>query len=265
MRHYIYRTQHVNGKYYIGRHSTHDIDDGYIGSGRWPRSIKNKNNVTRIILEWADSLEQLIELEGRYLQEHYGQPGCMNMTPNPVGWDSEHNPMKRKEVVEQFSGDNHWTRKDPNASEKLRNAALRLVEEGTHPLIGDRNPNKDGRNAKLAMKRGTHINLGENNPSKQWSRDGTHPWFAKDGVSIGGETNKRRIAEGTHNFLGDELNKKRIEAGTHNFLGSSANERMLAEGKHPSQIKITCEHCGAVSSKGMHARWHGDKCRNKQK
>jgi hypothetical protein len=39
MRHIIYKiTNMVNGKYYVGRHSTTDINDGYMGSGIW---IKN--------------------------------------------------------------------------------------------------------------------------------------------------------------------------------------------------------------------------------
>jgi hypothetical protein len=266
MEHFIYKITHKNGKYYVGRHSTDNIDDGYIGSGRWPRSLKNRSNVTREILEWADCFEDLVELERRYLTEHFGKPGCMNMTPDPVGWSSEHNPMKRADIVERLSGDNHWTRKNSDAHEILSDIQKKLVESGTHVFLGDKNPNKDGRNAKLAMERGTHINLTEDNPAKQWSRNGTHPWFAKaDGTSIGSITNKKRVENGTHNFLGSEGNQKRIKNGTHNLLGSSANERMLAEGKHPSQIKIVCEHCGATSSKGMHSRWHGENCRKKQK
>ena len=53
MKHFIYKTTHKNGKYYIGRHSTNNIDDGYIGSGKWPRSIKDKSTLTREILEYT--------------------------------------------------------------------------------------------------------------------------------------------------------------------------------------------------------------------
>ena len=31
---FIYKTTHINGKYYIGRHSTDDINDGYLGKNK---------------------------------------------------------------------------------------------------------------------------------------------------------------------------------------------------------------------------------------
>jgi hypothetical protein len=265
MKHFIYKTTHKNGKYYVGRHSTTNIDDGYIGSGLWPRSLKNKDDVTREILEYASDTSELLDLERQYLLENVGKPNCMNIAIDPVGWTSNNHPMMNPDFVAAISGDNHWTRKDPDKAVKVIGKSQRtLVENGTHIFLGDRNPNKDGRNAKLAMERGTHVNLTEDNPSKQRSRNGTHQWFAKeDGTSTGGITNAKRVEEGTHNWLGPVENNRRIDAGTHNLLGDSSNKAMLAAGTHPSQVKKSCPHCGVTVSSGMYGRWHGDNCRHK--
>jgi hypothetical protein len=261
MKHFIYKTTHENGKYYIGRHSTDNIDDGYVGSGKWPLSIKDRSTLTREILEYAESVEQLKDLEGKYLAEHYGKPQCMNATKDPVGFDSENNPMKDPKIVEKYKGDNHWTHKDPTATKKLRESQLKLVNAGTHPFVGSNNPNKDGRNAKVAMERGTHINL-TNNPSTRRAKEGKHHWQNGNSPNAGGKLNKKLVEAGTHNFLGPEHNKRMIAEGKNPWVGSASNLKRLAEGTHPSQQKKTCEHCGKTSSVGMYARWHGDNCKN---
>jgi hypothetical protein len=263
MKHFIYKTTHTNGKYYIGRHSTDNVDDGYIGSGRWPRSIKDKSSITREIIEYADSEESLILLEQQYLIEHYCKPNCMNMSNTSTGAPTgDANPMKRAEVVDKFKGDNHWSHKRPDEFHKVFSEIQNsLVDSGDHIFQTD-NPNKDGRNAKAAIASGKHINL-TNNPSIRRSKEGIHQWQNGNAPNAGGKLNKKLIEEGRHNFLGPKLNNKRIAEGTHNFLGGDSNQRRLAAGTHPSQMKKTCEHCGNTSSVSMYARWHGDKCKHK--
>jgi hypothetical protein len=262
MKHFIYKTTHPNGKYYIGRHSTENLNDGYIGSGSWPSSIKNKTTLTREILQYAESFEHLVELEDQYLLEYYGKPNCMNMSNKSTGWAvGLANPMNREEVKSKFKGDNHWLRKNPDRIEEFKERQMESVRQGTHPFLGDKNPNKDGRNAKLAYERGTHNSL-TNNPSTIRSKNGTHHWLNGHSPNYEGKLNKKLVAEGTHNFLGSALNQKRIDEGTHNFIGANSNLKRLAEGRHPSQQKLTCS-CGKTVSVGMFKRWHGDKCKLK--
>lgn len=261
MKHFIYKTTHTNGKYYIGRHSTDNLNDGYIGSGRWVSQIKKKEMLTREILEFVDSFDELVELETVYLKEHYGNSKCMNMSNASTGWATgTANPMNNPKTSAKLSGDNHWTRNDPLYHDKISAPQKRMVNDGTHNLLGDKNPNKDGRNAKLAYERGTHNSI-TNNPSTVNAEKGTHHWQHGKSPNADGKLNKKLIAEGTHNFLGPDMNKKRVEAGTHNFLGSEANLARLAAGTHPSQKKKTCEHCGKTASVGMYKRWHGSNCK----
>ena len=187
----------------------------------------------------------------------------MNLTPDPIGFGSESNPMKNPEVAAKISGDNHWSKKDPEKyREKFAGEAHWMYKnpEALKDFI-ENNPNLDGRNAKLAYERGTHNSL-TNNPSTIRSKNGTHHWLNGHSPNYEGKLNKKLVAEGTHNFLGSTLNQKRIDEGTHNFIGANSNLKRLAEGRHPSQQKLTCS-CGKTVSVGMFKRWHGDKCKLK--
>ena len=267
MKHFIYKTTHTNGKYYIGRHSTENLDDGYIGSGKWVSQIKNKETLTREILEFVDDFETLKQREGEYLTEHYGKPNCMNQNIDPVGFSSgKNNPMLNPEVAAKIAGDKHWSRQNP---EKFRekfagdNHWMNTNPEAKQVFI-ENHPNKDGRNAKLAYERGTHNSI-TNNPSTVNAEKGTHHWQNGKSPNYQGKLNKKLIAEGRHNFQGPALNNTRVKAGTHNFLGADANLKRLAEGRHPSQQKVTCQHCGKTVSVGMHKRWHGNNCKKANK
>lgn len=71
--HYIYKTTNlINGKYYIGMHSTNDLNDGYIGSGKrlW-YSIKKygKENFNFEILEFLPNRKKLKKREEEIINE----------------------------------------------------------------------------------------------------------------------------------------------------------------------------------------------------
>ena len=70
---YIYKTENlVNGKIYIGKHSTDKLEDGYLGSGLiLKHAIKKygKKNFKKIILEYCDTDEKLNDREIYWIKE----------------------------------------------------------------------------------------------------------------------------------------------------------------------------------------------------
>ena len=82
--HYIYKTTcNVTGRWYIGMHSTCNLEDGYMGSGkRLRRSIRKygKENHTKEILEYFDTREELVEAEKKAITEDMiTDSNCMNL------------------------------------------------------------------------------------------------------------------------------------------------------------------------------------------
>ena len=82
--HFIYKTTNlVNEKYYIGMHSTNDLEDGYIGSGQrlW-HSIRKygRENFQMEILEFFPDRSSLKEREKELVNESLlHDPMCMNL------------------------------------------------------------------------------------------------------------------------------------------------------------------------------------------
>lgn len=91
--HYIYKTTCIiTERYYIGMHSTDDIDDGYIGSGtRLWHSIKKygKENHKCEILEFLPDRKSLRNKEIEIINEELiRDPQCMNIMKGGDGnWD----------------------------------------------------------------------------------------------------------------------------------------------------------------------------------
>jgi hypothetical protein len=100
----------------------------------------------------------------------------------------------------------------------------------------------------------------KDNPSK---RPG-----AKERMSI---ATKKVMERGTHPFLDSEKqrelsNRPRKDGRTKSEVSKKTASRMVEDGTHSflkmNSEKLTCEHCGKVSSYPNYKRWHGTKCKN---
>lgn len=101
-------------------------------------------------------------------------------------------------------------------------SAKKRIANGTHPFIGERNP------VYKMLANGTHPFVGGEH-ARQRVKNGANPFQGGEHVK---KANKRRIKDGTHNFLGGDLQRKRVEEGTHHLLGGEVHRRLVAEGRH---------------------------------
>lgn len=88
--HFIYKTTNLlSGRYYIGMHSTNNLDDGYLGSGNRLRLAVRKHgkeNFSREILEFCESREELRIRESEIVTlNEISKVECMNLAVGGEG------------------------------------------------------------------------------------------------------------------------------------------------------------------------------------
>ena len=113
--HYIYKTTcNVTGKWYVGMHSTTNLEDGYLGSGtilRYSIRKHGKDNHTKEILEYCESRELLILKEIEVVNEKLVSDSmCMNLTNGGLGFGSKEHMMRcskagNKAFMERYNSD----------------------------------------------------------------------------------------------------------------------------------------------------------------
>jgi hypothetical protein len=101
--HYIYKTTcNVTGRWYIGMHSTNNLEDGYMGSGlRLRRSIRKYGleNHTKEILEFFEARQLLIEAEKkRITPEMLTDKNCMNLMGGGKGGFISEEQQKHRSI-----------------------------------------------------------------------------------------------------------------------------------------------------------------------
>jgi len=106
--HYIYKTTNLlSGKYYIGMHSTDDLDDGYMGSGNRLRlAIRKhgKENFKREIIEFVESRVELKLREAEIITlDEIAKEDCMNLKVGGEGGWSKTANNKFKWLLENDS------------------------------------------------------------------------------------------------------------------------------------------------------------------
>ena len=124
----------IDNKFYIGMHSTDNLDDGYLGSGKklWYSIRKNGlENHEKKILEFLPNRILLAEREKEIVNEQFLEnPMCMNLQLGGGGGfhSEEHFKKFQAAGVEAANQKLNELRKDPNWAEsysKSMSAALK--------------------------------------------------------------------------------------------------------------------------------------------
>lgn len=106
--HFVYKTINlINGKWYIGKHSTYNLDDGYLGSSQHLKSAIKKygrENFIREILAFCDSEQEAYEKEAELVTiEVVHNPMTYNKMPGGKGGQKRFTDDELKERNRELS------------------------------------------------------------------------------------------------------------------------------------------------------------------
>lgn len=131
---YVYLiTNNINGKIYVGKHSTDNLNDCYMGSGKILKLAYNKygvENFTKKILAFADTEEKLNWFERFYIKKYHCRDKSIgyNLTDGGDGvlgfsaWNKGV-PMSektKKKMSESKKGFSVWTGKQHSEETKQK-------------------------------------------------------------------------------------------------------------------------------------------------
>ena len=132
--HFLYKTTCIiNNHYYIGRHSTDDLEDGYIGSGkRLKAAIKKygRDNFVSEIISFFDKYEDVVAAETTYITEdHVKSCDCYNITAGGHGGYLSEEIYKNRIIVITEDGKRRIS--EANTGRPRPDVVIRLANDTT--------------------------------------------------------------------------------------------------------------------------------------
>ena len=207
MRYIIYKvTNNINEKYYIGRHSTKNINDNYMGSGIGIKNAIKKygiENFTKEILAEAQNSEELWELERNYVnQEVVSDENSYNMS------------IGGKHYLQGLSRD------------QLKKHQSRAGKRGAKAYL-----NKLKESGKLKE---WHSAGGKAAVNAQ-KINGTHPFYTGVAASMGGNSVKGMIEMWSPTAVSTNKNQKEYKVGDSKKtrIGTDKYNQLIAQGWLP--------------------------------
>lgn len=203
--HYIYKTTcNITGRWYVGMHSTINLYDGYLGSGKRLRNSIRKygpENHSKDILEFLPTREALVLREIEIVtKELIADDLCMNLKEGGTGgFSSEEHRIKcsqagNKAFVDKLNNDadfkQHWCKMGYQNLKKYHDTGL----NGSSRFNGK---NHSEATKKLMVEQRKGHGIGETN-----SQYGTC-WITKDGL------NKKIKKEDLETYLNEGWEKGR--------------------------------------------------------
>lgn len=256
MYHFVYMTAAESGKFYVGRHSTKNIYDGYQGSGKWVKQCKQNNTPLHTqILYFCENFDSLREKEQELINKYILDENCMNFSNSSCGFSiGELNPSKNPETIKkrpqnQKGVKTHFNCDNPSKKDTVKVLRkLRAIE-----MWNDLEYRESHSGVNHYMKQQKYKdNMKINNPM-----------FTDNAKQKASDRCKTQFVDGTHNFQNPEFRNRALENNNmKNGRNPMFDPSISAKFKTPKEV-VTCPHCNKSGGKPVMVRYHFDNCKLK--
>lgn len=209
MYHIVYLTRNlVNSKFYVGVHSTYNLDDGYLGSGiRIKQAIKKygKVNFQRIILHFCLTEQEALDWESIIVDMNFvNRKDTYNMCPGGFGGPSM--IKKGKTYIEMYGPEKGQLMMEQNKLKRLNQGPM--TDSHLHNF-------KYSRLGKKSSKE-TRDKISQANKGKPKTQDHrmklSEAKLGKTRRKDSAETCAKRAAANVGKHSGEEHQKQRVES-----------------------------------------------------
>ena len=213
---YIYLiTNNLNGKIYVGKHSTDNLNDGYMGSGKLIKLAYNKygvENFSKQILHFADTESELNDLEMFYIKDLDAKTNGYNLTDGGEGVVG----LQRTEETKQKLSE-AWKGKKRGPMSEEHKQKISEAHKGTSPWNKGKQYSEELKHKLSAAQKGKkHGPLSEETKQKisESLKGEKHPFFGKPSLHKGkkrSEETKQKMSEAKKGKSLSEEHKQKIK------------------------------------------------------
>jgi hypothetical protein len=247
MKYIIYETTNlINQKKYRGMHQTNNLEDGYLGSGTYlANAIKKygKENFVKIILEFCESYDHMIEREKEYITDEW------------IKLENNYNLKTGGHSAGILSNESKLKISN-TLKEKYKSG---LINKPKGNRISPTIKTKELISKTLKEKYTNEIHPNTGKPS--WNK-GLKTNISSWNKGITGSTQSEKS-----NIKRSQTLKKRYETEKHPRKGKSSwcagtKGIVKAWNKGLPAEKLICPHCGKLTNAGNLKRWHLNNCKS---
>ncbi len=294
MYHFIYETKNlINGKLYRGKHSTENMDDGYLGSGIAIMRALDKygrENFKRTILQMCKDVHIAYFHETLYVNPDWvNRDDTYNLVPGGLGgYGAKHSEETKKRLSEAQTGKkaSEETKRKMSVSHMGNVPSKETREKLSKSLTGRALSEKHKAAVSKTLTGYKHTeeakkNMGDSHRGKKHSADAKAKMSAaqsgekhhmygksiskehKEKIGAAHRGKKHRIVTCPHctKSGGISIMKRFHFDNCLNNLGGS-KERKAMKPYGPQNI-IACPHCRKIGGANAMKRYHFDNCKNK--